>query len=59
MKTIKITNEQAELLNAGDDIADPIRRELKAQAQEIADRENCMVEIEHPEGYTFDAVEPR
>lgn len=56
MKSIRMTDGTAKILAAGDgSVSDPICRELRCQAQVLADETGDTVEILHPDGYVWDA----
>lgn len=60
MKSITITAEQAEVLASQDDSRiDPLMRDLRKQAQQIANESGKTCEIYHTEGYVIDARGPR
>jgi hypothetical protein len=59
MKSITITDEQAEVLASQDDSRiDPLMRDLRKQAQDIANETGKTCEIYHTEGYVIDARSP-
>jgi len=60
MTSIHITEEQAAILDGGDQTqSDPMARKLKKDCQEQANATGKTCEIYHPEGYVWDAREPR
>lgn len=59
MNSIKITAEQAAILDSGDQSkSDPIARQLRKQCQTLADATGRTCEVYHPEGHVWDARSP-
>jgi hypothetical protein len=59
MKSIHITDAQAEILDSGDQTkSDSIARQLRTKCQAQANATGKTCEIYHPEGYVWDAREP-